>query len=242
MKRVRNFAAAFLAAVSVMMACGAAVSADTYFNIVMSRLTSSSVTLTWDEQEYANAYRLYMYDRENDEWRRMKTVTDESCTFTGLKPSARYKLKIQAIHRYPDGTYSELDTSGAVTLTTKAAKSTSKKMPSFPKPEDCGFISADIDDALYGGVTTAFDEKECTEILNDYRSAFVKKGFTVSKRVRLEKIETDETFIMAYFVYYNDSIVGMTLEVIAYNGEDFGVCVAYTTDRTEIENVLPQLR
>ena len=48
--------------------------------------------------------------------------------------------------------------------------------------------------------------------------------------------------VMAYFVYYNDSIVGMTLEVIAYNGEDFGVCVAYTTDRTEIENVLPQLR
>ncbi|MBQ5330229.1 MAG: fibronectin type III domain-containing protein [Oscillospiraceae bacterium] len=215
MKRVRNFAAAFLTAVSVMMACGAAVSADTYFNIVMSRLTSSSVTLTWDEQEYANAYRLYMYDWENDEWHRMKTVTDESCTFTGLKPSARYKLKIQAIHRYPDGTYSELDTSGAVTLTTKAAKSTAKKMPSFPKPMDYGFIFTDIDDALYGGYTFAVSGEDSAEAMNKYRKAFTQKGFTVSQR---ELIEEYEDNIMTYYtVYYNGKAVGKTVEIVGYS-------------------------
>lgn len=81
--------------------------------------TSSSVTLSWSAVNGADAYRVYMYDPDTDEYEQYKDVSGTKCTVSGLKSGKTYKFKVAALEE-TNGKYKAGKRSKVVSVTTKS--------------------------------------------------------------------------------------------------------------------------
>lgn len=86
-------------------------------NIKASK-TSSSVTLTWDKVDGADAYKVWKYNEKTGKYEKYKTVTSAKCTVSGLAKGTKYKFKVTSLDKV-DGKYKSGETSKAVSVTTK---------------------------------------------------------------------------------------------------------------------------
>ena len=73
----------------------AAAEAEAPENLAVS-VTSTSVTLSWDEADGADAYRVYQYDATKKKFVKIKTIkaSSTSTTITGLKTNKKYYFKV----------------------------------------------------------------------------------------------------------------------------------------------------
>lgn len=80
--------------------------------------TSSSVTLSWNSVTGADAYRVYMYDPDTEEYEQYKDVSGTKCTVSGMKSGKTYKFKVAALEE-KNGKYKAGKRSKAVSVKTK---------------------------------------------------------------------------------------------------------------------------
>ena len=66
-------------------------------NFKASSVTETSSKLAWDKVAKADAYRVFMYDKETDEYEIYKNVSTTSCTVKDLKSGTTYKFKVAAL-------------------------------------------------------------------------------------------------------------------------------------------------
>ncbi|MGN0666696.1 MAG: cellulase family glycosylhydrolase [Huintestinicola sp.] len=84
---------------------------------VKAKLSGTSVKLTWNEVEGADAYRVYRYDEETGKYVRVVTVKGKSYTIKGLS-SGTCKFKVAAVEKVGNK-YKAIATSKAVKVTVK---------------------------------------------------------------------------------------------------------------------------
>lgn len=66
-------------------------------NFKASSVTETTIKLTWNKVEKADAYRIFMFNSESDEYETYKNVTSTSCVIKKLKSATTYKFKIAAL-------------------------------------------------------------------------------------------------------------------------------------------------
>ena len=122
------------AVLSVMMGIGAvtaagsigdvnavyAASVDAPSNISVSA-DKTSITLKWDEEPGAAAYRIYQYDASTKKFVKIKTITGTSTKITGLKEGKKYYFKVASLVK-SGGSYKVAGTSAKISATPKAKK------------------------------------------------------------------------------------------------------------------------
>ncbi len=59
-----------------------------------AKTSSETVTLTWNKVNGADAYRVYIYDEEEEAYVRYKTVRSTKCTVSGLTNGKSYKFRV----------------------------------------------------------------------------------------------------------------------------------------------------
>jgi len=84
-----------------------------------AKKTASSITLTWDAVDGADAYRVYLYNSKTGKYERYKTVSSAKCTIKDLNSGTKYKIKVVALQKQDNGKYKSGKTSKAVSVTTK---------------------------------------------------------------------------------------------------------------------------
>ncbi|MDE6599128.1 MAG: fibronectin type III domain-containing protein, partial [Oscillospiraceae bacterium] len=62
---------------------------DTPTNFKSSK-TATAITLSWDEVDGADAYRVYMYNSASGKYEKYKNVKKNSCKITGLSKGTKY--------------------------------------------------------------------------------------------------------------------------------------------------------
>lgn len=80
--------------------------------------TDNSITLSWDNVDGADAYRVYKYNDKTGKYEKYKDVANEKCKVTGLKANTKYKFVV-AVYNKVDGKYVKGESSKAVSVTTK---------------------------------------------------------------------------------------------------------------------------
>lgn len=78
--------------------------------------TENSITLKWNKVSGADAYRVFMFDSDTDEYEKYKDVTKTSCKVSELSAGKTYKFKVAAL----------VKKSGKYVLQTKSDKITTK--------------------------------------------------------------------------------------------------------------------
>lgn len=85
--------------------------------------TLNTASLSWNNVTGATGYAVYRYDYTKKAWVKVKKVSANSCTISGLKSSSVYKYSVKAYHQ--DGTkYALGGRSATITVVTKPAKPT----------------------------------------------------------------------------------------------------------------------
>lgn len=87
---------------------------------VTAKAESESVTLEWKTVKNADAYRVYIFDSDKNEYVQYEVVTGRSCTVTGLKGGSEYKFKVASLYS-PTGrkkNYIEGEASGEIIVST----------------------------------------------------------------------------------------------------------------------------
>lgn len=59
--------------------------------------TENSITLKWSKVSVADAYRVFMFDSDTDEYEKYKNVTNTSCKISDLSAGKNYKFKVAAL-------------------------------------------------------------------------------------------------------------------------------------------------
>lgn len=87
---------------------------------IKATTAETSIKLSWDEVELADAYRVYKYNSSTGKYESYKSISGTSCTVKNLSGGTKYKFKIVALvkngSKYKEQTYS-----GAVSVSTKAS-------------------------------------------------------------------------------------------------------------------------
>ena len=60
-------------------------------------ITKTTITLTWKDVSGADAYRVYIFNSETDEYESYKSTTANSCTVKALSANTTYKFKVAAL-------------------------------------------------------------------------------------------------------------------------------------------------
>ena len=136
-KMISRLSALLLAFISGMTAMFIPVSASGY-GIKADSRTTNTIRLLWEDQDKADAYRVYKYDASKKKFKEYKTVVANQCTITDLKPGTGYKFKVRALRKNKKGKFAKLSESGVVTVKTlsksgssgKSGSDSSKKKPS----------------------------------------------------------------------------------------------------------------
>ena len=121
-RKTAGLIAAVMAAAAVFSVPASVMAAG--YNITADKKTDNSFVLTWDEQDGADAYRVYIYDMGDEKYVAYKTVSGERCTVQDLEADTSYKLKIRALEK-KKGKYKKISDSGAVKVKTLDYKWTS---------------------------------------------------------------------------------------------------------------------
>ena len=66
-------------------------------NFDVESKTETSVKLTWSKVSGASAYRVFLYDDDNNEYKTYKSVKSTECNVTGLDPGTTYRFKVAAL-------------------------------------------------------------------------------------------------------------------------------------------------
>lgn len=105
-----------------------------------AKKTTTTITLSWDAVEGADAYKVYMFNSVSGEYEKYKNVTKNSCKITGLSKGTKYYFKVSVLTKNGEK-YKEKSTSmsNSVAITTKASDTSSKK--STTKKETIGEFS-----------------------------------------------------------------------------------------------------
>lgn len=180
---------------------GASVSARSKYNISIDSKKPNSITLTWDEQSGADAYRVMVYSKSKGKYETFKTVVDERCAVTGLSPSTSYKVKIQAVKKVK-GKYKKLSESGAVTV--KTAKKGGSSSSSNDGTKKKGSPSVTPQDMrawkqYYKDSAADFNDPIIKGFINKIKNA----GYTVDDY----PYYSTKTLI-SYYVIYDGKVVG----------------------------------
>lgn len=67
--------------------------------------TDSSLSLSWNAVSGATSYQIYQYDSKTKKYKKVKTVSSNSCTFSSLSPAKTLKLKIRAVIKVYDKSF-----------------------------------------------------------------------------------------------------------------------------------------
>lgn len=78
--------------------------------------TENSITLKWSKVSGADAYRVFMFNSDTDEYEKYKNVTKTSCKISDLSAGKTYKFKVAAL----------VEKNGKYVLQTKSDKLTAK--------------------------------------------------------------------------------------------------------------------
>ena len=100
-------------------------------NFKAAETTKTTVRLTWSKVKGADAYRVYMYNSESDEYEIYKTVTGTSCEVKFLTAGHKYKFKVAALKKNGKK-YSVQTKSSPLTVKTKSNTSSSPKPSQKP--------------------------------------------------------------------------------------------------------------
>ncbi len=101
------------------------------------KTTSSSITLSWDAVDGADAYRVYKYNSSSGKYEKYKNVAGNSCSVTGLKKGTKYKFKVAPLYKsgkrnsYTEGTVSKV----------VSAVTNKNDIPAAPSADFTGFVS-----------------------------------------------------------------------------------------------------
>lgn len=86
-------------------------------NLKASKTAKNSVTLSWDEENGASAYRVYKYNAKTKKYEKYKDVTSTTCKVTGLSSKTKYKFKVTALKK--SGKSYKTGRSATISVTTK---------------------------------------------------------------------------------------------------------------------------
>lgn len=99
-----------------------------------ARITDTTITLTWNKRNGADAYRVYIYNAESKKYEKYKTVTGTYCTVKDLSPGKKYKFKVAALKK--NGTkYSVQKKSSPITAETKDSSAAGAKPKELNAPK-----------------------------------------------------------------------------------------------------------
>lgn len=68
-----------------------------------TNVTNSTVTLTWNDVEGAELYKVYMYNRETGKFTKYKDVKKPKCRVSGLEANTEYRFKVVAYTKDDSG-------------------------------------------------------------------------------------------------------------------------------------------
>lgn len=111
-----SFISAVLLSAGLIISAPVSAGAEGY-DLKAEKKTADSFVLTWDEQEGADAYRVYIYDKAEGKYTAYKTVASGHCTVKGLKAGTSYKLIVRSLDKVK-GKYKKISDSGAVSVKT----------------------------------------------------------------------------------------------------------------------------
>ncbi|MDE6600361.1 MAG: fibronectin type III domain-containing protein [Oscillospiraceae bacterium] len=100
---------------------------------VTASAEKDSVVLKWNKINGADAYRVSIL--KNGRFTEYKTTTAKKCTVSGLESGQSYTFKVSVMSTAKNGKYTELISSGEITVTTKAPEATAPKKQKSDIPE-----------------------------------------------------------------------------------------------------------
>lgn len=100
---------------------------------VTASAETNSVVLKWNKINGADAYRVSIL--KNGKFAEYKTTTAKKCTVSGLESGQSYTFKVSVLSAAKNGKYTELISSGEITVSTKAAEVTAPKKQKSDIPE-----------------------------------------------------------------------------------------------------------
>lgn len=204
MKKLTAIVSVIMAALLVMM-FGTTVSAKSTYNLKAPKKTSSSVTLTWDEQPGADAYTVYLYDSASGMYKEYKTVLNEKCTIDGLDASSPYKIKVKAVAKVK-GKYKTISKSGAVTVKTAGTAKQKQPARTAPKGDSSSTTTADISELIkwdyVWGNGRYLSMSMAEEGIKSYLDKFANAGYAV------DSYNYGTRTNHKYFISYNGVTIG----------------------------------
>ncbi|MBR6338079.1 MAG: fibronectin type III domain-containing protein [Ruminococcus sp.] len=198
---------------------------------------NDSVTISWDEVDDADAYRIYQYDSKTEKFVKIKTVTGTKATVTGLKSGKKYFFKVASLTK-SGKSYKLGGVSNKVSVTTKgeakapAKKTTEKKkggsVPTMPTFSSAGFggIGHTATFTETGKTTTEIEQKLLADF-DKYRFKVIGKGFKV-------KCTTHEADAGTYYAEYEVTYDGEHVYTIY---EDYKVSGSYGNGRIQYVDI-----
>lgn len=100
---------------------------------VTASAEKDSIVLKWNKIKGADAYRVSIL--KNGKFAEYKTTTAKMCTVSGLESGQSYTFKVSVMSTAKNGKYTELISSGEITVSTKAAEATASKKQKSDIPE-----------------------------------------------------------------------------------------------------------
>lgn len=141
--------------------------------------TTTTVTLSWDEVDGADGYKVYMRNKSTDKYKRYKNVKGNSCTIKGLTQNTKYYFKVSVLYK-KDGKYYEQDNSmsNPVTVTTKATNTKQSQEVKHPYADNTSNEPQNAYDSLSSdGQKLVDDIMEYIEQFKDPTSVKVTKAY-----------------------------------------------------------------
>lgn len=173
-------------------------------NVKRSKVTSSSITLTWDKVSKATSYTVYMY--EYGSYSKVKTVTTNTAKISNLSACSDYKFKVYAVTKTDSSSVSS-SASSVITAVT-APEAPSGYIDSTSK----GKVKIDL--INYSSNKTSFQIYMATSKNGDYKLVKTIKnveGFN-DPSATIKDLKSGKTYYFKVRSYYTKN------SVTAYSG------------------------
>ena len=188
-KMISRLSALLLAFISGMTAMFIPVSASGY-GIKADSRTTNTIRLVWEDQDKADAYRVYKYDASKKKFKEYKTVVANQCTITDLKPGTGYKFKVRALKKNKKGKFAKLSESGVVTVKTLSKSGSSgssgKKKPKKQDAADTDKILQQYNDAVRDLARIDMEIEQCQRNIDAYQEGIARYSSMNTERARTE--------------------------------------------------------
>ncbi len=199
------------------------------------------ITLTWDEVDGADAYRVYKYDPVTKTFEKYKSIAGTSCKITDLSSGTSYVFKISALDKTGKN-YTEGLKTKQIKVKTSGSSKTKKSRSSS---SDGNTINEDII-ALgkLNGFTNLSDDTYITLCYSlDYKKGAGKKAAEKAKEfisdledvgltfTLYKKEEDDDNIDYCYTVYYDEKPINVLLVSCYFSDEYEKITLLITMKR-----------